>query len=423
MEPTGSVAGPSAPLPAPNKSGRSIATPYAAAAVSDPYLAQVLAGINKVRAANGAGPLIWNATISTGSQQWAATLNARLNKDGGLDMSKVHRSDAGLSILPKGADMYWEIIGINNTPQDIVDWWMGSPAHRTAMLDKRATDIGIGQVKTTKAGWGGMTIVVANLAGYESSRVNQPQPAPVPVANDGDVAAVDPSGNLFIYGSAKGGDLWQRKFVSGGWAGATQLEVADFNSDGRQDIVAKWADGRLTLSYGQANGTLAAAKQIGQGWGNYDILVTKWRTADKYPAIVAKQRFTGDLFIYPSGNGATLSSAIKIGNGWGPLSIVAVEYDGDGRTDIAARNAAGQLLLYRGNGTGGFMSEPRKVIGTGWGSMTHLSGINNHLGTKAWGILARDGAGNLFHYQLLKGGFGAKAQIGTGGWQTLLLGS
>lgn len=175
MEPTGSVAGPSAPLPAPDKSGRVPAAPYAAATVSDPYLAQVLAGINKVRAANGAGPVVWNATISTGSQQWATTLNTRLN-NGTLDMNNLHRADAGLSILPKGADMYWEIIGINNTPQNIVDWWMGSPAHRTAMLDKRATDIGIGQVKTTMAGWGGMTIVVANLAGYESSRPGKPQP-------------------------------------------------------------------------------------------------------------------------------------------------------------------------------------------------------------------------------------------------------
>ncbi|WP_269939804.1 CAP domain-containing protein [Arthrobacter sp. HY1533] len=436
MEPTGSVATPTAPVPAPDKAGRGIAAPYAAApyaaaASSDPYLVQVLALINNRRAASGAGPLVWNATIATGSQQWAATLNTRLNKDGNLNMGQVHRPDAGLSILPKGADMYSEIIGINYTPANIVDWWMGSPAHKAAMLDKRATDIGIGQVQTTKSGWGGMRIVVANLAGYESSRVNQPQPTPTPtptpgpvaVANDGDVAAIDSAGNLFIYGSANGADLWKRTFVSGGWAGVAQLELIDFNSDGRQDIVGKWADGRLTLSLGQANGTLAATRQIGWGWGNFDIIATKWRMSDKYPGIVAKQRLSGELFHYASADGSALAMPSKIGVGWGPLTIIAVEFDGDGRTDLAARNAAGQLILYRGNGVGGFMDEPRKVIGTGWGSMTHLSGISNHLGTKAWGVLARDGAGNLHHYAILKDRFGTRSQIGTGGWQTLLLGS
>lgn len=394
----------------------------AAPAPGNAFLVQVLTLANRQRAANGAGPLVWNKTIATGSQQWAATVNTRIN-NGTLDMNKIHRTDAGRSILPPGADMYSEIIGINTTPQQIVDWWMGSPAHRAALLDKRATDIGIGQVKTTKSGWSGMSVVVANLAGYAASRAVQPKPAPVPVANNGDVAAVDPAGNLFVYGSAKGGDLWQRRFISAGWGGVQQLDIVDFNADGRQDIIAKWKDGRLTASYGQSNGTLAATVRIGTGWGPYDMIATKWRSGDKYPGIVAKHRATGELFHYPSANGKGWLARTRIGTGWGPLTIVAVDFDGDGRTDLAARNSAGQLLLYRGTGTGGFMGEPRKVIGTGWNGMTHLSGISNHLGTNAWGVLARDGAGNLHHYAILKGKFGTRSQIGTGGWSSLRLGS
>jgi uncharacterized protein YkwD len=411
---------PTAPVAAPNRT--TVVQGLAATTVSDPYLAQVLALANQLRVANGAGSLVWNPTIASGSQKWAATLNTRIDC-GTLDMNELHRSDAGLSILPAGADMYSEIIGINNSPQDIVNWWMGSPAHKAALLDKRATDIGMGQVKTTMAGWGGMTVVVANLAGYASSRPVQPAPAPVPVANKGDVAAVDNAGNLFVYDSAKGGDLWQRRFISAGWSGVQQLEVVDFNADGRQDIVAKWNDGRLTLSYGQSNGTLAAALRIGAGWGPYDIAATKWRSADKFPGIVAKNRSTGELFHYPAVSGGVLSTRTRIGTGWGPLTIMAVDFDGDGRSDIAARNALGQLLLYRGNGTGGFISETRKVIGNGWNGMTHLSGIVNHLGSNAGGILARDSSGNLLHYPILNGGFGSRAQIGTGGWNTLLLGS
>lgn len=423
MEPTGSVATPTAPVPAPEKSGRGVAAPYAAAASSDPYLVQVLALINSRRAASGAGPLVWNATIATGSQQWAATLNNRLNKDGNLNMGQVHRPDAGLSILPKGADMYSEIIGINYTPANIVDWWMGSDAHKKAMLDKRATDIGIGQVQTTKYGWGGMRIVVANLAGYESSRPGQPQPQPDFSASEGDVAAIDSAGNLFIYGSARGGDLWQRKFVSGGWAGVQQLELVDFNSDGIQDLVSVWKDGNFTVSFGQSNGTLAAPLNIGTSWGPYEIAVAKWNNSSQFPGVVAKNRLTGELFQYPPATGRGLGARTRIGTSWGPMTIAALDINGDGRTDVAARDAAGVLYLYPGVGNGAFSLGPRTVIGSSWNTMTHLSGIKNHLGNNAGGILARDTAGNLFHYPVVKDHIGSRTQIGAGGWETLLLGS
>ncbi|ALE04918.1 hypothetical protein AL755_04460 [Arthrobacter sp. ERGS1:01] len=394
----------------------------AAPAVSDPFLAKILEQANAYRAANGAGPLVINTAMSTGSQQWAATLNDRVNK--GIDiMPNPHRSDYGKSILPKGYDWFSEIIGINNTAQQVVDWWMGSPGHRAALMDKQATDIGIGYVKTTKAGWSGMTIAVANLAGYPESRKNQPQPPAPPVARAGDVAAIDPAGNLFIYASAQGGDLWQRTFVSAGWSGVQQLDLADYNADGITDVLAMWKNGDLTVSYGQANGTLKAAQVIGRGWTGMDIVVSKWRTADKFPSVIAKYRGTGELFLYPNTNGTNFGAKVRIGTGWGSLKISAVDFDGDQRQDIVARNAAGQLLLYRGTGTGGFVSESRRVVGTGWGSFTHIQGITNHLGTNAEGLLARTANGDLRHYPIAKNTFGPAAVIGRGGWGPLILGS
>jgi hypothetical protein len=389
---------------------------------ADPFISQILAVANNYRAQNKAGPLVINTAISAGSQQWAATVNGRINNNT-FDMNKIHRTDYGVSILPKGSDMSSEIIGINNNAQQIVDWWMGSPGHRAALLDPRATDIGVGYVKTTKADWSGMTVVVANLAGYPETRKNQPQPGAAPVAAAGDVAAVDSAGNLYIYASAKGGDLWQRKYISAGWSGVQQLDLVDYNGDGLQDVLAVWKNGDLTVSFGQSNGTLKARQRIGIGWGSYDIVVSKWRTADKLPSIIAKQRVSGELFLYPNANGINFAARTVIGIGWGPLTIVAVDFDGDQRQDLAARNAAGQLLLYRGNGTGGFFSEPRRVIGIGWGGMNHLSGITNHLGTRADGVLARTSTGDLRHYSIGKNTFGPSAVVGKSGWNALVLGS
>ena len=400
----------------------SAATPLAAPAANDAFVAQVLKAINNYRAANGAGPLVIRSAIGAGSQQWAGTLNSRINADT-LEMNKAHRTDAGASILPKGYDMYSEIIAINGTAAQVVDWWMNSPAHRAALLDKRATDLGLGYVKTTKYGWSSMTVVVGNIAGYPESRRKQPQPQPVPVAKAGDIAVVDVDGGLYIYPSAKGGDLWQRKFISNGWSSAQQLVVTDYNGDGLADIIAIWKDGRLTVSNGQANGTLKPALAIGRGWAPFEIVVSPWTTGDKLPSILAKHRMSGDLRLYPNLDGARFGVATQIGNGWGKLTIVGADYDGDGHQDLLARNTAGQLILYRGTGTGGFVSENRRVIGSGWSIMTHISDVSNHLGTGGQGILARTSTGNLLHYPLVRNGWGTSSVIGTGGWSPLLLGS
>lgn len=394
----------------------------AAPSAQDSFVAKVLATANKYRAQNGAGPLVLNTTIGAGSQQWSLRLNTQINK-GTLNMSKLHRTDAGVSILPAGYDMYSEVIGINGTPQQIVDWWMNSPAHRAALMDRRATDLGLGYVTTSKAGWNGMTVVVGNLAGYPASRAKQPQPDAAPLFAAGDIAAVDGAGNLFAYPSAKGDDLWNRNYIAAGWSGARQLNVVDYNNDGRMDLITVWSDGRLTASYGQANGTLTAAKSIGTGWGALDVVVTKWTSGSAYPSIIAKNRMNGQLLLYPNLNGTKFGTRQLIGTGWGSLTILAADFDGDKKQDLLARNSAGQLLLYRSNGTGRFISEKRRVVGTGWNSMAHMSGIAGHISTGSYGVLARSTAGNLYYYPILRNSWGTKLQIGTGGWQGMKLGS
>ena len=400
------------------------------------------------RAQNGAAPLVLNKAISAGSQEWVLKLNGQINADT-LDMNKLHRPDYGVSILPAGFDTYSEIIGINNTAEQIVDWWMNSPGHRAALMDKRFTDLGLGYVKTTKAGWSGMTVVAGNLARYPAKTTptptppptpspspspttapsptptppTKPAPSPVPVFTAGDIAAVNSAGSLYVYPSAKGGDLWKSKFISAGWSGVQQLTVVDYNNDGIQDLVAIWTDGRLTVSFGQANGTLKAAQKIGSGWGPFDVVITKWKTGSVYPSIVAKSRTSGQLFLYPNLDGVRFGARQQIGNGWGSLTIIAADFDGDKKQDLLARTSAGQLLLYRGNGSGGFMTESRRVVGTGWGSMTHLSSISGHTGAGSYGVLARSSNGNLLYYPILRNSWGSRLQIGTGGWSALKLGS
>lgn len=444
------TADPAATTPSKTPVARALAGIYVPNA-KDVFVAKVLARANTYRAQNGAAPLILNTSISAGSQEWVLKLNGQINADK-LDMAKLHRPDYGTSILPAGFDTYSEIIGINNTAEQIVDWWMNSPGHRAALMDKRFTDFGLGYVKTSKAGWSGMTVVAGNLARYPASTPTptpgpskpaspaptpapKPTPAPTkpapatpapsagPAFAAGDIAAVNSAGNLYAYPSAKGGDLWKSKFISAGWAGVQQLTVVDYNNDSRQDVVAVWADGRLTVSFGQSNGTLKAAQKIGSGWASFDVVITKWKSGSVFPSIVAKNRTSGALFLYPNLDGTRFGARQQIGIGWGSLTILAADFDGDRKQDLLARTKAGKLLLYRGNGAGGFISETRRVVGTGWGSMAHLSGIAGHTSAGSYGVLARSNTGNLLYYPILRNSWGSKAQIGTGGWSALKLGS
>ncbi len=392
----------------------------AAPSNQDAYIKAVLQLTNQYRAANGLAPVVWNPTIAAVSQAWAGTVNSRIN-DGSYDLSTIHRSDGGTSLLPANSDWSAEIIAINFNAQQVVDWWMNSPAHRAAMLDPRATDVGIGYVQTTKAGWSGLNVVVENLAGYASTRATLP---PVAAVKAGDVAVVDPNGSLYIYGSTHGGDLWQRQFLSAGWSTAAQIDVVDWNSDGIQDILTVWKSGQVTVSYGRANGEMGPNQIVGSSdWAGYDVTVTKWSQNDAYPSLLAMNRATGGLYYYRNTTGLALGSRVQIGAGWQGLKTVSLDYDGDGKMDVLAQTPQGLLKLYRSNGSGQFVSEARATVGSGWNTMDHISAITNHLGDGKSGILARDTSGNLQYYPISFGSFGPRLTIGRGGWSPLMIGS
>jgi hypothetical protein len=392
---------------------------------ADPFVAEVLKLTNQYRADNGLPPVVWNQQIGNISQQWAEEQNRRITGDT-FTMETIHREGYGSQQLPVGWDWYTENIGINNNARQVVDWWMDSPVHRKGMLSPYATDIGIGWMKTTDPDYYGMYVVVENLAGYASTRATLPE-VDLSSVHEGDIAAVDGSGYLYVYPSAGGGDLWDRTYLSAGWEDAVQIEVADWNSDGVQDIVAKRKNGTLVVSYGQESGGLAAPRTVGStSWLGLDIEVTRWKRSDQYPGILARSLADGKLYYYPNTNGSSYGARSQVGTGFKGLSTLTLDYDVDGKMDLIARTktGTGQLKLYRSNGSGKFISETRKVIRTsGWNKMTHLSSISGHLGSGSNGILAMEKSGNLRYFPVTRNKVGSGITIGRGGWETLRLGS
>lgn len=188
-----------------------------ASSLMDSFTRQVFDLMNVERAKVGARQLVWNQSVANVSQDWANQTGAKM-QNGSFDFNQVHRADGGGSLIPAGASWYREIIGFNFTPSQIVNWWLNSPSHRAAMLDPKATDVGVGYVVPSSGSYAGWSIVVSNLAAYASTK---------PPVSGG----VSYAGHVQNVG-------WQAAVGSGGAAGTTgqalRLESLRFDSTGQR---------------------------------------------------------------------------------------------------------------------------------------------------------------------------------------------
>jgi Zn-dependent metalloprotease len=91
------------------------------------------------------------------------------------------------------------------------------------------------------------------------------------------------------------------------------------------------------------------------------------------------------------------------------------DFNRDGITDVVARDSAGVLRLYPGDGAGGFKT--RGTLGTGWSSMRGIVTPGDVTGDGNGDILAKDTAGVLWVYPGNgTGGLGLRRKVGSG-WQ------
>jgi peptidoglycan-N-acetylglucosamine deacetylase len=86
--------------------------------------------------------------------------------------------------------------------------------------------------------------------------------------------------------------------------------------------------------------------------------------------LVARETATGALWLYPGNGRGGFGTATRIGRGWNVMDAIVGpgDFNGDGKTDLVARETAtGALWLYPGNGRGGFGTATR--VGRGWNVM------------------------------------------------------
>lgn len=193
-------------------------------------------------------------------------------------------------------------------------------------------------------------------------------------------------------------------------ASALSGATADFNGNWNNDVLARVAaTGELRLYPGTGRGGLFPGIRIGAGWAAYNALETPGDFNGDGPLdVLAREAATGKLWLYRGNGTGGWLSRILAGNGWQIMNGILGpgDFNGDQRVDVLAREAAtGFLWLYPGNGAGGWL--PRVRVGGGWNIFNALVAPGDFDGDGAADVVARETAtGRLWLYR----------GSGTGGW-------
>ncbi len=236
-----------------------------------------------------------------------------------------------------------------------------------------------------------------------------------------DVLARDAAGDLYLYpGTGTGG--WQSRIKVGqGWNVMTAVMApGDFNGDHKSDVLARDAQGFMWLYPGTGTGGWASPVKVGDGW-NIMTAITGIGDLDRdgNNDVVARAT-SGHLWHYGgNGNGGWLNP-YHIGGGWNEMTAMTDpgDFDRDGVQDLLARDRNGVLWLYSGDHSHASFYNGMP-IGWGWNAMTAIAGPGDFNGDRNVDLLARDSAGVLWLYP----GDGInswlpRVQVGTG-WNVM----
>jgi peptidase C39-like protein/VCBS repeat protein len=234
------------------------------------------------------------------------------------------------------------------------------------------------------------------------------------------VAVHRPTGTLYRYtnngaGAFEGGSNAVK--LGTGWNGYTELTgVGDLTGDSVADLAAiEKSTGKLWLYRGPG---LSATTRLLIGTGGWngmrDLMGIGNVTGDAHPDLVAIEKSTGKLWVYP-GKVNGLGTRKQIGTSWTSMTKLAAVGDlsRDGKPDFVAVDSAGKLWLYKGLTFAGGTS--RVQIGTGWNGMRSLTGVGDLNGDKIPDLIAvANTGGDMYLYPGKANGLGTRTKQGSG---------
>ncbi len=330
-------------------------------------------------------------------------------------------------------------------------WWISKPVSSWQLTIKNRTSgktVGTltggearGQIAPSWDGWTGVTAVGVPDATYTWTLTASPADGQGPgvtksgsvkitgaqaqyhdfVGRDGngDLLTLNSSG-AFTFQHGTGTGTFSGKTSASGWPTSAVAVPFGTGDDQCDNVLVRLSSGELR-DYRPICGALKPTTpytSLGTGWNSYDSLTAPGDlTGDSRPDLLARQKSTGDIYLFAAQSNGTLAAGKKIRTAWTYTKIVgAGDLDGDGYGDVLARDKAGTLYRYNGLGTG--LLKDRVKVFSDWGaSYNTIVGVGDINGDGKSDLVERDTAGNLYRNNGDgKGSFGSRVQITTG-WQ------
>jgi hypothetical protein len=147
--------------------------------------------------------------------------------------------------------------------------------------------------------------------------------------------------------------------------GAGELQLADFDSDGRADLlVASYLDSALAVLYGRSGGGFLEDAQLPAA---PTALASADLNGDSKADWVAVSVSANKLYVLLGNGDGTSGTARTYDTDRGPSAVVLADVTGDGKTDVLVSNYdAATVSLLPGNGDGSF--QPQRVFTVGSGA-------------------------------------------------------
>lgn len=174
--------------------------------------------------------------------------------------------------------------------------------------------------------------------------------------------SVDDGGNLI--GCTKNSGAAEFFDVQYNWI----TQAGDLDGDGQPDLLARTPGGALYRYSGPWFGDLDTQRHtwLANGFRGYNaIFATTDFSGDGLPDVLARDA-AGDLWLYRGTGKGGLQPRVHIGIGLKGYNLITGRGDlsGDGLTDFVARDGAGTLWLFKGNGQGSYAG--RVMMGAGY---------------------------------------------------------
>ena len=148
--------------------------------------------------------------------------------------------------------------------------------------------------------------------------------------------------------------------------GAFALVAGDFNGDGRTDLaIANYASNDVSVLLGKGDGTFQ--NQVRYAAGNTpNALVAGDFNGDGRTDLAVANGGSNDVSVLLGNGDGTFQNQVRYAAGAYPISIVAGDFNGDGRTDLAVANQGSgnsDVSVLLGNGDGTFQNQVRYAAG------------------------------------------------------------